>query len=684
MTELTPLRVVHVDVGAGHQAVIEAAEHEDGRDLYAIFWSDGIPVGHAQLTAAQLKAPTVLAELVAAYTADAVGSRLFGTGFERPVVAVGWPPRGAAPALDELKGLRDPLTRIRVHDRSDVRLPTLAVVVCTRDRPEDLSRCLESLTRSRMPPDEVIVVDNAPAQDTTRAVVEAFPSFRYVPEPRRGLSVARNSGVAASSAKIVAYVDDDSTPHPDWVRRVREEFVDPSVMAVTGLLLPASLDTPAQVAYEAPASLFHHARYQRLSYGPDFLEQTKRRGPPVWRIGGGANMAFRRDAFVLAGGFDERLGAGAAGCSEDSEFWYRLIAAGWECHYEPSAVVFHHHRADAAPLKQQARNYIRGHVAALFVQYERHHHLGNLRRAFFGMPKYFAAIGVRELGRTVLEGLRVASYPRSGTYLAEVGGYLRGLALMPLAFTRPPPSFKPRLREFLRRNPYANPLTLGFFYREKMGAIHEIAPDLPFRDVLEIGGGRSGLSAMLYPKAWVTNVDLDETSAESASNQGPRVRFVAADATRLPFEDESFDAVTMFDVLAQIPNDAEAAREARRVLRPGGWLLLTTPNERSRFPYYRVLRPICAKEDDQIAAWGDIRRGYSPADLERLVGRPPVAVRSFVNPMTVPAHDIYFSRLPRRIRRALCTAFVPLTWAGSRLLRRRGIRTAASWQKPAR
>jgi GT2 family glycosyltransferase len=621
MTRLTPLRVMHVDVGDGLQALSEAVEREDARDLYAIFWCDGIPIGHAQLTSVQLKARAALAELVAAYTADAVGGRLFGTGFERPVVARGWPPRGAAPPLEKLKGLREPLGRLRAApDRGGPPLPTLSVVVCPHDRPEDLSRCLESLARSHVKPDEMIVVDNAPAADNTRNVVAAFPSVRYVPEPRRGLSVARNAGAVASSAELVAYVDDDSTVHPDWVRLLREEFADPNVMAVTGLLLPASLDTPAQVAYETPASLFHHARYQRLSYGPEFLERTKRRGPPVWRIGGGANMAFRRGAFALAGGFDERLGAGAAGCSEDSEFWYRLIAAGWDCHYQPSAVVFHHHREHAAQLEQQAQNYIRGHVAALFVQYARHRHFGNLARAFFGMPRYFAAIGVRELGRVALERLRVATYPRSGTYAAEVGGYLRGLALLPLAFTSPPSSFKPRLREFLRRSPFANPLTLGFFYREKMGAIHAIAPDLPFRDVLEIGGGRSGLTAMLYPKAWVTNADLDETNAASPSNQAPRVRFVAADATQLPFDDESFDAVTMFDVLAQVPDDVEAAREALRVLRPGGWLLLTTPNERSRFPYYRVLRPFCAEEADQIAAWGDIRRGYSLGALERLFG----------------------------------------------------------------
>lgn len=683
MTELAPLRILHVDVGEGIDALTRAAEHDDERDLFAVLWCDGFSIGHVQLTAAQLKAPTALAELVASYTANAVGGRLYGSGFARPLIASGWPPPGPAPALGELATLRDPLRRLRSGvSRAETPLPTLSVVICTRDRPDDLRRCLESLSTSRLEPDEVIVVDNAPRTDATHAVARAFPSVRYVAEPRPGLSVARNTGAVASSGDLVAYIDDDATVHPDWVRRVREEFADTSVMAVTGLLLPAALDTPAQVAYETPASFFHDARYQRLSYGREFLEQTKKRGPPVWRIGGGANMAFRREAFALAGGFDERLGAGAAGCSEDSEFWYRLIAAGWECHYQPAAVVFHHHREHAAPLKQQARNYIRGHVGALFVQYARHRHGGNLARAFLGLPKHFGSTGAREVGRVVFERFGVATYPRSGTFLAEVGGYLRGLALLPLAFRRPPPSFKPSLREFLRRNPYPHRRTLGFFYREKMAAIHAIAPDLPFRDVLEIGGGRSGLTAMLYPKAWVTNVDVDEANADAPYNQAPRVTFVTADATRLPFEDESFDAVTMFDVLAGIADDAAAAREATRVLRPDGWLLLSTPNNQSRFPYYRLLRLICVDEETRLATWGDVRRGYSLEDLMRLLGGPAKRVRTFVNPLTVVCHDVAFSRLPEPARRALCALVSPLSVAGL-LLRGRGIRTAAGWQKPA-
>jgi GT2 family glycosyltransferase len=133
-------------------------------------------------------------------------------------------------------------------------------------------------------------------------------------------------------------------------------------------------------------------------------------------IGAGANMAFRRPVFDQLGFFDERLGAGAAGCSEDSEFWYRMLDAGLSIRYEPLAVVQHFHRIDEEGFSNQMEAYMRGHVFALLVQYEKTRHSGNLRRLFLSLPRYYWGVA---------RG-RLAGGER-GTLRAEIRGCLSGL-----------------------------------------------------------------------------------------------------------------------------------------------------------------------------------------------------------------------------------------------------------------
>jgi GT2 family glycosyltransferase len=130
-------------------------------------------------------------------------------------------------------------------------------------------------------------------------------------------------------------------------------------------------------------------------------------------------MAFRREVFASVGLFDERLGAGASGCSEDSEMWYRLLAAGHSCRYEPTAIVFHRHRETLDGLRSQMRAYARGHVVALFVQYWRHGDAGNLRRAFGQIPRWYLVL--------LWRGLRGGFGVRQRLLRDEVAGWLAGL-----------------------------------------------------------------------------------------------------------------------------------------------------------------------------------------------------------------------------------------------------------------
>jgi glycosyltransferase involved in cell wall biosynthesis len=299
-------------------------------------------------------------------------------------------------------------------------LPTpasISLVICTRDRPDELARCLAGLEQQSRRPDEVIVVDNASVGAETRQVAEAA-GVRYVREDRPGLDFARNTGLLAAGSEIVAYTDDDTELHPRWLERLAAAFDAEHVMAVTGLVLPARLDTRAQWIFEARWGFGRG--YARTDFGQDFYGAKRSYGCPAWEIGAGANMAFRRTVVEAVGLFDERLDVGAAGCSGDSEYWYRVLASGWTCRYEPSAVLFHHHRTAMAGLSSQIHAYMRGHVAALLVQWERTGDVGNLRRAFLGLPSYYLRRALRRLVRR----------PDSADcmFRREVGGALSGLA----------------------------------------------------------------------------------------------------------------------------------------------------------------------------------------------------------------------------------------------------------------
>lgn len=346
---------------------------------------------------------------------DAVGAAptcVFGAAEVLVVLWVNDVPVGQAYFLAEQVGLLSPekLAKAAVDQRAVEAARALStspvqyghavsVVICTRDRPEELARCLMSFRNQTRSPNQVIVVDNASREgERVRTVVEAAGAD-YIREDRPGLDFARNAGALAASGNIIAYTDDDVALHPRWLERLVAAFDTEDIMAVTGLVLPGELETKAQQIFERHWGFGRG--FQRIDFGQDFFEQHRRHGCPAWEIGAGANMAFRRQVFDLVGLFDERLDVGAAGCSGDSEFWHRILAAGWQCRYAPAAVVFHFHRRSMDGLARQIHAYMSGHVAALLVQYERSREWGNLRRAFLGLPRWYAR---RYVGRMLHGG----------------------------------------------------------------------------------------------------------------------------------------------------------------------------------------------------------------------------------------------------------------------------------------
>jgi SAM-dependent methyltransferase len=242
-------------------------------------------------------------------------------------------------------------------------------------------------------------------------------------------------------------------------------------------------------------------------------------------------------------------------------------------------------------------------------------------------------------------------------------------------------STKSPVRPFLQRNPFPHPLTLGFFYREKMRAIHRIAPEKVMGPILEVGGGRGGLTSLLYPNGAVVNIDLDRELATAAPNQQPTLRFVCGDASKLPFPDASFGVVTMFDLLEHVPDHKAASREALRVLKPGGFVLVSTPSEHWRYPYHRALSRFCPPETDIIARWGHVRRGYNRDELATLFNMAPHASAPFINALSVVSHDLSLNDWGERRRIAACMLLWPVTLAGYALRDLPGTEWAVMWRK---
>jgi cellulose synthase/poly-beta-1,6-N-acetylglucosamine synthase-like glycosyltransferase len=165
---------------------------------------------------------------------------------------------------------------------------------------------------------------------------------------------------------VIAFVDDDVFVHPLWVYRVWETFQNPDIAAMTGLVIAAGLDTEAQLIFEKHWSF--NRGYSDKIYDSNFFKSTLSKGPPVWGIGAGANMAFRKMIFEKAGYFNELLDAGAAGCNGDSEMWFRILLKGYTIYYNPRAVVHHEHRKEIKALKKQIFYYMRGFTAAALTQ----------------------------------------------------------------------------------------------------------------------------------------------------------------------------------------------------------------------------------------------------------------------------------------------------------------------------
>ncbi len=221
---------------------------------------------------------------------------------------------------------------------------TVAVVVCayTMDRWVDVVEAYESLVKQDRPADEVVlVIDHN--DDLLKALQVTFPSARIIPNTSvQGLSGARNTGVAATTADIVLVLDDDATAEPQWLSQLLAVFDEPDVQGVAG---------HAEAAWPAPGK----PRW----FPEEFLWVVgcSYRGLPTERAAVrnpiGSSMGFTRAALDKTGGFTTgigRIGTHPVG-AEETELSIRLRQTDPSARIvlEPQAIV--HHRVSEGRTK---------------------------------------------------------------------------------------------------------------------------------------------------------------------------------------------------------------------------------------------------------------------------------------------------------------------------------------------
>lgn len=191
----------------------------------------------------------------------------------------------------------------------------------------DALECLDSVRA------EMIVVDNGSTDDTGRLLAEEKTKLRKLSlgvlrEKRRGKASALNCGLKEAQGKIICILDDDVVVDPRWMENLLAAHRRTSFDVIQGRVLPGvdgqgrPADPRKLQEYNIPIS--DHGEESREISG--FI---------------GANVSFKRETFEKVGGFDIRLGPGASGFGEDSEYAIRIRRAGLQIGYTPDAVVYH-------------------------------------------------------------------------------------------------------------------------------------------------------------------------------------------------------------------------------------------------------------------------------------------------------------------------------------------------------
>jgi GT2 family glycosyltransferase len=215
---------------------------------------------------------------------------------------------------------------------------TIGVMIASYQRPEELVRCLHALELQLLAPDDVILVlrdHDAITKDALKELRLSKLSYRIVPIDVPGVVAARNAGVEACSTDILAIIDDDTAPHPDWLQRIMHEFSrDPTLGGLGG----RDRCFNGQTFDDRKEPIVGKLQWFGRVIGNHHLGFGEVREVDVLK---GANMSFRCIALRNVR-FDIRLRGEGTQPNEDKAFSIAVKLNGWRLKYDPLAVVDHY------------------------------------------------------------------------------------------------------------------------------------------------------------------------------------------------------------------------------------------------------------------------------------------------------------------------------------------------------
>lgn len=281
------------------------------------------------------------------------------------------------------------------------------MVICTRNRSEQLLRTLAALDAQTRDGLRLTVVDQSDRLDPELARRGSDQAgLTLIRDSGRGLSRARNIGWLNTDVDWLVYLDDDCVPEPTWLQAIEDEIAGcPDVDYVS---CEVEEYEPPDSDYKA-YSIFAVSEHTRI----------EGRWTQPSRLGYGACYAVRRSTVEGLGGWDERLGAGAPDfpASDDMDFNYRLMRSGGIAHLTPRGRVLH----DQWRPPDQLPELYRGYMAAACGYAMKHMRQGDVRGGLWLWVYAF-----RDMARAFASSAKHRSRLRLRIALAKLDGLARG------------------------------------------------------------------------------------------------------------------------------------------------------------------------------------------------------------------------------------------------------------------